>query len=73
MVRRKTLVRQATVKQRKEPCYYMVKYYHTDIKQVYGESAILYSRRCPSIFLQIGLKFISDREDFHVEMRPRLL
>ena len=30
-------------------------------------SAILSSRRCPIVFLYIGMKFTSDREDFIVE------
>ena len=29
---------------------------------------IVSSRRCTRVFLQIGMKNISDREDFHVEM-----
>ena len=33
-----------------------------------GESAIVSSRICPRVFIQILLKFPSDREDFFVEM-----
>ena len=32
------------------------------------ESAIVSSRRVPRVFLPLGLKFSSDRENFHVEM-----
>ena len=32
------------------------------------ESAIVSSRRCPIVFLQLGLKFPSDREYFLVEI-----
>ena len=32
------------------------------------ESAIVTSRRCPRLFLQLALKFPSDGEDFLVEM-----
>ena len=31
------------------------------------ESGIVSSRRCPRVFLHIGLKFTSDREDFFAE------
>ena len=37
------------------------------------ESAIVYSRRCPRVFIQIGLKFPSDGEDFHVNFFCRVL
>ena len=33
-----------------------------------GESAMESSRRCPRVFLQLLLKFTSDREDFLVEI-----
>ena len=33
-----------------------------------GESAIVYSRTCPRLYVHIGMKVTSDREDFHVEM-----
>ena len=33
-----------------------------------GESDILYSRICTRVFIHLGLKFTSDREDFLVEM-----
>ena len=33
-----------------------------------GESAIVSSRRYPRLFLQIGLKFTSDTENFLVKM-----
>ena len=33
-----------------------------------GESAIVYSRRCPRVFIQLGLKFTYDKKDFLVEM-----
>ena len=33
-----------------------------------GESDIVYSRRCSSLFIQIGLEFPSDRENFLVEI-----
>ena len=35
------------------------------IKQT-GDSAIVFSRRFTVVFLQIGMKFISDREDLFV-------
>ena len=37
------------------------------IKQT-GDSAIVFSRRFTVVFLQIGMKFTSDRGDFLVEM-----
>ena len=33
-----------------------------------GDSAIVASRICPRVFLHLGLKFCSSREDFLVEM-----
>ena len=33
-----------------------------------GDSFIVYSRISPRIFIQLGLKLLSDREDFLVEM-----
>ena len=33
-----------------------------------GESAIVCSRTCPILYVYIGMKVTSDREDFHVEM-----
>ena len=33
-----------------------------------GESSIVSSKRFPRVFLQLGLKFLSDKEYFHVEI-----
>ena len=33
-----------------------------------GDSTTVSSRRCPRVFIQLGLKFTSDKEDFLVEI-----
>ena len=38
-----------------------------------GESAIVSSRICPRVFIQLGMKFTSDRDDLLVEMRIFLI